>query len=220
MSHREDWVFNPILPRLFWSFSAWRVFGTTLCYSFIWPSINLKLGTSIRMTKSYSHTKKCWAIFRNDVTMTSFCIFCNFIFSCPILLKFCTEMLPGITSKNTKFCWDWLQNDITVKSSMISRTRFYLSTLKTMCCHFNIKHFFLLKVCTEVLLIISKNMSKFCKDWLRNNVTVTLLLSWMAPFYMSTASRMCCHGNMNNPILLKFGTLQNCVQIVWEMTSQ
>ena len=67
-----------------------------------------------------------------------------------------------------------------------------------MCCHFNIKDFFLLKYCTEVLLIISKI--------LRNSVTVTSLLSWMAPFPISAVSRMCCHGNMNSPILLKFGT--------------
>ena len=32
------------------------------------------------------------------------------------------------------------------------------------------------------------------------------LLSWMAPFLISAVSRMCCHGNMNNLILLKFGT--------------
>ena len=28
----------------------------------------------------------------------------------------------------------------------------------------------------------------------------------MAPFHISAVSRMCFHGNMNNPILLKFGT--------------
>ena len=135
----------------------------------------------------------------------------------------------GITNENIKHCWDWLQNDVKVPSSMISRTWFCLSTLKRMCCHFNIKHFFLLKFCTEVLLIISKNTSKFCKDWLRNNVTVRSLLSWMVPFRISAVSRMCCHGNMNNPILLKFSTevqlsvcnkIKNCVQIDWEMASQ
>ena len=44
-------------PGFFRSFSARRVFGTTQCNSFIWPSINLKLGTSIGMSKKYSHTK-------------------------------------------------------------------------------------------------------------------------------------------------------------------
>ena len=80
------------------------MFGTTSCNSFIWPSINLKLGTSIGMTKKYSH----WAIFRNDITMMSFPIFCNFFVSCLILLKFRTEVPLGITNKNTKFVEiDW-----------------------------------------------------------------------------------------------------------------
>ena len=33
-----------------------------------------------------------------------------------------------------------------------------------------------------------------------------VIISWMAPFRISAVSRMCCHGNMNNPILLKFST--------------
>ena len=35
---------------------------------------------------------------------------------------------------------------------------------------------------------------------------MTSLLSWMAPFPIRTVSRMSCHRNMNNTILLKFGT--------------
>ena len=35
---------------------------------------------------------------------------------------------------------------------------------------------------------------------------VTSLLSWMAPFRISAVSRKCCHGNVKNPILFKFGT--------------
>ena len=199
-------IFNPILPGLFWSFSARGVFGSTPCNSFIWPSINLKLGTSIGMSKKYSHTKNCEAIFRNDVTMTSFPIFCNFFVSCPILLKFCTEMPLGISNKNTKFCWDWLRSDVTVTSSLILRTRFVKSTLQRMCCHGNMKHCILLKFCTEVLIIISKDTSKFCEDWVRNSVTVTSLLRWMGWFRTSADSKMCFHGNINSPILLKFGT--------------
>ena len=52
--------------------------------------------------------------------------------------------------------------------------------------------------------MIFKNTSKFSENELRNNVTLTSLLSWMAPFRISAVSRMCCHGNMNNPILLNF----------------
>ena len=67
------------------------------------------------------------------------------------------------------------------------------------------KHFILLKFFTKVLIIISKNSSKFCEDRFRNNVTVTSLLSWMTSFHISADSRMCCHGNINSTILLKFG---------------
>ena len=35
---------------------------------------------------------------------------------------------------------------------------------------------------------------------------MTSLLSWMAPFCITVVSRMCCHGNVNTPIWLKFGT--------------
>ena len=45
---------NPILPGLFGHSQPRGVFGTTPCNSFIWPSINLKLGTSIGMSKKYS----------------------------------------------------------------------------------------------------------------------------------------------------------------------
>ena len=138
--------------------------------------------------------------------MTSFPIFCNFFVACPILLKLCTEMPLGITNKNTKFCWGWLRNDVTMTSSLILRTRFVKSTLQRMYCHGNMKHCILLKFCTEVLIIISKDSSKFCKDWLRKSVTVTSLLSWMSWFRISADSKICCHGNINSLISLKFGT--------------
>ena len=131
--------------------------------------------------------------------MTSFLIFATYFF----LLRCCTEMLLGISSKNTKFFGDWLRNDVTVMSSLILRTWFYLSALQRMCCYGNVKHFILLKFCTEILLIIAENKSKFCDDWLRNNVTVTSLLIWMAWFYINAVLRMCC---MKNLILLKFST--------------
>ena len=86
------------------------------------------------------------------------------------------------------------------------RTRFVKSTLQRMCCHGNMKHCILLKFCTEVLIIIYKHSSKFCEDWLRHSVTVTSLLSWMGWFCISANLEMCCHGNINSPILLKFGT--------------
>ena len=124
---------NPILPEFYGHSEP----GTTPCNSFIWPSLNLKLVTSIGMSKNYSHTKTCWAIFLNDVTMTSFPIFFNFFVSCLILRKFSTEMLLAITNKSTKFCWDWLRNDVTVTSSLILRIRFGISTFKRMCLHGN-----------------------------------------------------------------------------------
>ena len=94
-----------------------------------------------------------------------------------------------------------------------------------MCCYGNVKHFFLLKFCTEASLIISKNTSKVYKDGLRNNVTVTSLLSWMTPFRISAVSRLCCLENMNNQIFLKLATkvqlsisdkVQNRVEIDWQ----
>ena len=138
--------------------------------------------------------------------MTSFPIFCNFFVSCPILLKFCTEMSLDITKKNTTFCQDWLRNDVTMTSLLILRTQFVKSTLQRMCCHGNMKHCILLKFCTEALIILSKHSSKFCKDWLRNSVTVTSLLSWMGWFRISANSKMRRHENINSPILFKFGT--------------
>ena len=90
-------------------------------------------------------------------------------------------------------------------SSLILRTRFVKSTLQRMCCYGNMKHCILLKFCTEVLIIISKYSSKFCEGWLRNSVTVTSLLSWMGRFCISANAKMCCHGNINSTILLKFG---------------
>ena len=63
--------------------------GTTPCYSFIWPSISLKLGTSIGMAENYSHMKNCGAIFRNDVTMTSFPMFATSLF----LIQFCSNFV-------------------------------------------------------------------------------------------------------------------------------
>ena len=112
----------------------------------------------------------------------------------------------GITNKNTNFCWDWLRNDVTMTSSLILRTWFFKSTLQRMCCHGNIKHCILLKFCTKVLTIISKYTSKFSENWLKNSVTVKSLLSWMGWFQISADSKMCCHGNINSLILLKFGT--------------
>ena len=138
--------------------------------------------------------------------MMSFPIFCNFFVSCTILLNFCTEMPLGITDKDTKFFWDWLRNDVTMTSSLILRTQFIKSTLQRMCCHGNIKHCILLKFCTEVLIIISKDISKFCEDWLRNSVTVTSLLSSMGWLSISADSKMCCRENIKSPILLKFST--------------
>ena len=91
------------------------------------------------------------------------------------------------------------------------------------------KAFLSAKILCKKNFIISKKASKVCKDSLRNNVTVKSLLSWMAPFRISAVSRMCCHGNMNNPILLKFATkvqldifnkIGNFVEIDLEMTSQ
>ena len=35
---------------------------------------------------------------------------------------------------------------------------------------------------------------------------MTSLLSWMGWFCISADSKMCCHGNINSPILLKFAT--------------
>ena len=150
------------------------------------------------MSKTYLHTENCSAIFRNDVIMTSFLIFYNFFVSCLIWLKFCTKMLLG---------WDWLRNDVTMTSSLISRTQFCLSALQRMCCHSNIKHFLPIKCCTEVLLIISENNSKFWEDWFGNNVTMTSLLIWIVQFHKSVVSKMYCDGNMNNPILLKLCTI-------------
>ena len=113
---------NPILPGIFGHSQPRGVFGTTPCNSFIWPSINLKLGTSIGMSKKYSQkiAELLLEMTCNDVISH----FCNFFVSCPIFLKFCTEMLIGITNKNTKFCWDWLRNDVTITSSLILRTQF------------------------------------------------------------------------------------------------
>ena len=186
---------EPYPARVFWSFSApgGSLVPFIIFYSllFFYPtSIKLTLGTSICMSKT-THTQKIVELFLEMTSQWRQFRFCNVFVSCPILFKFCTEMLLGITNKNTKFCWDWLQNDVTVTSSMIWRTRFCLSTYKRMCCHFNIKHFFLLK---------------FCTDWLRDNVTVMLSMSWVVPFRKSAVSRVCCHGNMNTPFLLKFGT--------------
>ena len=94
-----------------------------------------------------------------------------------------------------------------------------------MCCHDNMKHCILLKFCTETLIIICKHSSKFFEDWLRNSVTVTSLLSWMGWFCISANSKMCCHGNINSPILLKFGTkiqrsISNKIQIFVKINSE
>ena len=51
-----------------------ELFGTIPCNSFIWPSINLKLGASIGMSRKYSHTK----IAELFLEMTS--QWCNFLF--------------------------------------------------------------------------------------------------------------------------------------------
>ena len=84
-------------------------------------------------------------------------------------------------------------------SSLITMIRFCLSTLERMCCHGNIKHFFLLKFCTEVPL---QKFVKIDEKQCHSGV----ILSWMAPFRISAVTSMCCHGNMSNQILLKFGT--------------
>ena len=151
------------------------------------------------MSKTYSQTENCRPSFRNDFIMTSFLIFCNFFVSCQICLKFCTEML---------LCSDWLWNDVTVTSSLISRTQFCLNAHQRICCHGNIKHFLPIKFCTEVQLIFSENTSKFGEDWFRINVTITSLLIWMVQFHRSVVSNIFCHGNMNNPILIKFCTIE------------
>ena len=39
------------------------------------------------------------------------------------------------------------------------------------------------------------------------SVEALSLLSWMTPFHISTALRICCHGIINNLILPKFGTI-------------
>ena len=91
-------------------------------------------------------------------------------------------------------------------SSLILRTQFVKSTLQRMCCHGNMKHCILLQFCTEVLIIVFKDSSKLCEDWLRNSVTVTSLLSWMGWFCIIADSKMCCHGNINSSILLSFRT--------------
>ena len=80
------------------------MFGTTPCNSFFLPSVNLRLGTLIGMSKNYSHTKVHLAIFRNDVIITSFLMFCNPFVSCLILLEFCTEKLLGIRNQNPNVC--------------------------------------------------------------------------------------------------------------------
>ena len=152
--------------------------------------------------------------------MTSFLIFASSLF----LVWFCSNFVQRcfLVLQTKKNCWEWLQSDVTVTSSIISRIRFGLSTLKRMYCHGNINHFFLQKFCAEILLIISKNTLKFCKDWLRNNVTVTSLLSWLAPLRISAVSEMWCHGNMNNLILLifstkvQFGISNKITKLCWE----
>ena len=131
--------------------------------------------------------------------------------------------------QNAKFCWDWLRNDVTMMSSLILRTRFVKSTLQRMCSHGNIKHCILLKLCTEVLIIISKDSSKFCEDWLRNSDTVMSLLSWMGWFRISVDSKCVAMGTLtarfcSNLIqrynLVFLTKLQIFVKIDWEMASQ
>ena len=43
-----------------------------------------------------------------------------------------------------------------------------------MCCHGNIKHFFLLKFCTKVLLIISKNTERLVEKQCHSDVITEL----------------------------------------------
>ena len=215
---------SPILPGLFGHSQP----GGVNCNSFIWPSINLKLGTSISMGKNYLHTK----IGELFLEMTSqwrhfsfFQLLCFFSYFAQIWYRDASWYNKQKYKILLRLIEKWRHGDLT----LILRTRFGESILQRMCCHGNIKHCILLKFCTEVLMIISKNSSKFCEDWLRNNVTVTSLLSWMAWFRKRADSRICYHGNINNPILLKFGTkmqvsisnkIQNFLEIDWEMTSQ
>ena len=64
------------------------------------------------------------------------------------------------------------------------------------------RYFFLLKFCTEVLLIIS---NKILQRLIEKQCHIDVITKLDAPFRISAVSRTCCHGNMNNPILLKFG---------------
>ena len=69
-------MLNSILPWLFWSFEALGVFGTTPVILLFDLEINLKLGTSIGISKNYSHTKIVELFFE----MMSFTIFATFCF--------------------------------------------------------------------------------------------------------------------------------------------
>ena len=100
---------NPILP---WFFAHSQPGGSLVPPLFIWPSNKLKIGTSISMTKNYSHTqivdlflemKSQWRHFPSFATSLFLVWFCS---------NFVHRYFLGITNKNTKFCWDWLQNDV------------------------------------------------------------------------------------------------------------
>ena len=150
----------------FLSHSKPEGFGTTPWYSFIRPSINLKLRSSIGMKKTTQTQKKCWSVF-----MTSFLIFATSLF----FVVFCSNFAQRcslVLQKILKVCWDWLQNDITMTSSMISRTPFYQIALQRMCFNGSIKYFFLLTLCTEVppQLALECNFIRISKTCLGKNM--------------------------------------------------
>ena len=172
--------FNPILPRLFWSFSAR---GGCLVPPPVIPLSDLQ--STWKLVHQYvwvknTQTQKIIELFLEMMSQWHYFPFLQLLCFLSDFAQIFTEMPPlGMTNKNAKFCWDWLRNDVTMTSWQILRAQFVKSTLQRMCCHGNMKDCILIKFCIEVLIIISKHRSKFCADLLRNSVTVTLLLSWM-----------------------------------------
>ena len=95
-------IINPILPGLFWSFSARGGGCLVPPLQFLYLTFNQLESWYINRYeyKLLTH-KNLLSLF---LEMTSFPIFYNFFVSCSILLKFCTDLPLSITNKNSKFC--------------------------------------------------------------------------------------------------------------------